>query len=118
MDNTSQVDMIFIDFRKAFDTVPHCRLLNKLSHYGIQGTIYDWISVVVNGHDPNFVQVQSGAPQGTVLGPLMLLLYINDIKCGISSHLKLFADDCILYRTINSQQDQLLLQHDLNLIIK
>ena len=56
--------------------------------------------------------------QGTVLGPLMFLLYINDIKCGISSLLKLFADDCILYRTINSHQDQLLLQHDLNLIIK
>ena len=64
--------------------------------------------VVVNGYDSNFVQVQSGVPQGTVLGPLMFLLYINDIKCGISSHLKLFADDCILYRTINSQQDQLL----------
>ena len=48
----------------------------------------------------------------------MFLLYINDIKCGISSHLKLFADDCILYRTINSQQDQLLLQHDLNIILK
>ena len=83
MDNTSQVDMIFIDFRKAFDTVPHCRLLNKLSHYGIQGTTYDWIKiwltqrtqrVVVNGHDSNFVQVQSGVPQGTVLGPLMFLL--------------------------------------------
>ena len=56
--------------------------------------------------------------QGTVLGPLMFLLYINDIKCGISSHLKLFSDDCILYQTINSQQDQLLLQHILNIILK
>ena len=45
MDNTSQVDMIFIDFRKVFDTVPHCRLLNKLSHYGIQGKTYDWIKI-------------------------------------------------------------------------
>ena len=72
----------------------------------------------MNGHDSNFVQVQSGAPQGTVLGPLMFLLYISDIKCGISSHLKLLVDDCILYRTINSQQDQLLLHHALNLIIK
>ena len=57
-------------------------------------------------------------PQGTVLGPLMFLLYINDIKCGTSSHLKLFADDCVLNRTINSQQDHLLLQHDLNIILK
>lgn len=127
MNNTLQVDVIFIDFRKAFDTVPHCRLLNKLSHYGIQGLTYDWINnwltqrtqcVVVNGHNSNFVQVQSGVPQGTVLGPLMFLLYINDIKYGISSHLKLFADDCILYRTINNQQDHLLLQHDLNLIVE
>ena len=45
MDNTSQGDMIFIDFRKAFDTIPHCRLLNKPSHYGIQGITYDWIKI-------------------------------------------------------------------------
>ena len=76
---------------------------------------YDWIKiwltqrtqrVVVNGHNLNLVQVQLGVPQGTILGPLMFLLYINDIKYGILSHLKLFADDCILYRTINNQQDQ------------
>ena len=119
MDNISQVDMIFIDFRKASDTVPHCRLLNKLSHYGIQGTIYDWIKiwltqrtqrVVVNGHDSNFVQVQSGVPQGTVLGPLMFCSTL--MTSSVASH------PIILYRTINSQQDQLLLQHDLNLTIK
>ena len=83
MDHTSQVDIILIDFRKAFDTVPHCRLLNKLSHYGIQGKVHDWIKVwltrrvqrvVINGYDSNFVQVQSGVPQGTVLGPWMFLL--------------------------------------------
>ena len=127
MDRTSQVDIIFIDFRKAFDTVPHCRLLNKLFHYGIQGKIYNWIKiwlsqrlqrVVINGYDSNFVKVQSGVPQGTVLGPLMFLLYINDINLGITSQLRLFADDCILYRVISNQQDQLLLQHDLNLIVK
>ena len=75
MDNTSQVDMIFIGFRKAFDTVLHCRLLNKLSHYGIQCITYDWIKiwltqrtqrVVVNGHKSNLMQVRSGVPQGTV----------------------------------------------------
>jgi len=127
MDNTSQVDIIFIDFRKAFDTVPHCRLLNKLYHYGIQGKTHDWIKlwltqriqrVVINGHDSNFTKVKSGVPQGTVLGPLMFLLYINDINLGISSHLRPFADDCILYRVINNEQDKLLLQHDLNLIVK
>ena len=72
--------------------------------------------VVVNGHNSNLVQVESGVPQGTVFGPLMFSLhvYINDIKYRISSHLKLFANDCVLYQTINNQQDQLLLQHDLN----
>ena len=71
MDNTSQVDMILIDFRKLFDTVPHCRLLNKFSYYEIQGITYDWIKicltqqtqrVVVNGS--YLVQAQSGVPPG------------------------------------------------------
>ena len=94
---------------------------------GFKVITHEWIKiwltqrtqrVVVNGHNSNLMQVQSGVPQGTVLGPLMFLLYINDINYGISSHLKNFADDCILYWTINNQQDQLLLWHDLNLIVK
>ena len=66
----------------------------------------------------SFAEVQSGVPQGTVLGPLIFLLYINDINSGVSSKLRLFADDCILYRTIISQDDNLHLQSDLDLIIK
>jgi len=127
MDSSHQVDIIFIDFRKAFDTVPHHRLLNKLSHYGIQGRTHNWLRVwltqriqrvVINGYESDFVKVQSGVPQGTVLGPLMFLLYINDINLNITSQLRLFADDCILYRIINSQHDHLELQNDLNLIVK
>jgi len=60
------------------------------------------------------VQVLSGVPQGTVLGPLMFLLYINDITQGINSPLRLFADDCLLYRVINSMEDTVRLQEDLN----
>ena len=60
------------------------------------------------------VIVQSGVPQGTVLGPLMFLLYINDIADGLSSPLRLFADDCLLYRTINSEEDAIQLQNDLD----
>ena len=71
----------------------------------------------VNGHDSNFTQVKSGVPQGTVLGPLMSLLYVNGIDYDISSQLQLFADDCILHRVINNEQDKLL-QHDLNLIVR
>ena len=127
MDHSHQVDVIFIDFQKAFDKVPHHRLLNKLYHYGIRGKIHEWIStwltqrtqrVVINGYESSFAQVQSGVPQGTVLGPLMFLLYINDINCGISSKLRLFADDCILYRSINDQNDHFHLQTDLDLIVK
>ena len=127
MDHSHQVDVIFIDFQKAFDKVPHQRLLTKLCYYGIQGKIHEWLSiwltkciqrVVINGHESSFAEVQSGVPQGTVLGPLIFLLYINDINSGVSSKLRLFADDCILYRTIISQDDNLCLQSDLDLIIK
>ena len=65
-----------------------------------------------------WVRVKSGVPQGTVLGPLLFLIYINDIGTNISSTLRLFADDCLLYRVINSPQDAELLQQDLNLIIE
>ena len=96
-----------LDFCKTFDTVAHNRLLNKLKFYGIQGTIYDWLSiwlmqrtqrVVLDGFSSNYVKVESGVPQGTVLGPIMFLLYVNDTNVGISSSLRLFADGCVLYR--------------------
>ena len=75
--------------------------------------------VVINSHECSFAEVQqSGVPQETVLGSLLLLLYIDDINSGVSSKLRLFADDCILYHTINSPNDNLNLQSDLDLIIK
>ena len=127
MDHHLSVDLIFIDFRKAFDTVPHQRLLKKLHHYGIQENVYNWIStwltkrtqrVVIKGHSSTYVHVDSGVPQGTVHGPLMFLLYINDITSNISSCIRLFADDCVLYRVIQSEQDHHHLQQDLNYIIQ
>ena len=104
----------------------HNCLLNKLKYYGIQGKIYEWLytwltqrtqCVVLDGFASNYVKVESGVPQGTVLGPIMFLLYINDISVGISSSLRLFADDCVLYRIIESDQDQHYLQSDLDLIL-
>ena len=80
MDHSHQVNVIFIDFQKAFDKVPHQRLLTKLCYYDIQVKIHEWLSiwltkraqrVVINGHESSFAEVQSGLPQGTVLGPLM-----------------------------------------------
>ena len=123
MNNHKQVDLLFLDFSKAFDTVPHMRLLNKLSFYGIQGPILQWIrswlthrkqKVVVDGESSSATIVKSGVPQGTVLGPLMFLAYINDINESISSSIRLFADDCVVYSTISTPCDAEQLQDDLN----
>ena len=125
MDHKLQTDFILLDFQKAFDTVPHQRLLSKLSSYGIQNETYSWINswltrrkqrVIVNGSASAWTPVKSGVPQGTVLGPLMFLIYINDIGDRVSSNLWLFADDCILYRTVTSLEDSKQLQCDLDSI--
>ena len=116
-------DVAIFDFSKAFDSVPHQRLLVKLQSYGIRGNILAWISsflanreqrVVVNGSQLSWLPVTSGVPQGTVLGPLLFLLYINDITADMKSDIRLFADDCIPYRTISSGHDQTILQEDIN----
>ena len=115
--------MIILDFSKAFDKVPHQRLRTKLSYYGIRGSNQKWIAsflsgrvqrVVVDGEKSSFCDVLSGVPQGTVLGPILLLLYINDIPDGIISQIRLFADDCLLYRPVSSIADQDKLQQDLD----
>ena len=105
LDCHHQVDLLMLDFSKAFDTVPHQHLLKKLKYYGINGKLYYWLStwltkrsqrVVVDGYESKYARVISGVPQGTVLGPVMFLLYINNINNNISSSLRLFADDCII----------------------
>ena len=125
MDEKKQVDLIFLDFCKAFDKVPHRWLLNKLKHYGIIGNSVKWIEqwltkrnqqVTLENHVSNKLPVKSGVPQGTVLGPLMFLLYINDIDENISSTVRLFADDCVMYRIIDSLEDSLCLQRDFSTI--
>ena len=123
MDKKKQVDLIFLDFCIAFDKV---RLLNKLKHYGITGNLVKWIEqwltkrnqqVTLENHVSSKLPVKSGVPQGTVLGPLMFLLYINDIDENISSTVRLFADDCVMYRIIDSLEDSLCLQRDLSTIL-
>ena len=125
IENNKQIDIAIFDFTKAFDTVPHERLKSKLHHYGIRGRLLHWIStflccrkqrVVLNGSHSDWDRVESGVPQGTVLGPLLFLLYINDIGDKVSSEIRLFADDCIVYRPINNEVDSIELQKDIKLL--
>ena len=123
LNNGKQVDMAVLDFSKAFDKVPHIRLLDKLRYYGIGGKINNWIRnflacrkqrVVVDGVSSSQANVLSGVPQGSVLGPTLFLVYINDITDGITSKMRLFADDCIVYQEISTAQDQQSLLVDLD----
>ena len=108
---------------KAVDRVPHQKLLYKLSHYGIQGSLLSWIQVfltkrtqrvALEGVSSNQCFVTSGVSQGTVLGPLLFLIYINDLPLCISPTMRLFADDCFLYCRINSPVDCQNIQKDLD----
>ncbi len=95
---------MILNFSKAFDTVPHNKLLSKLSHYGIHDNIHQLIScflkdqrqqVVVDGAVSDSVQVESGVQQGTVMGPtLLFLIYINDLPHNVTSEVRLFVNDC------------------------
>ena len=121
-ENGIQTDVAILDFSKAFDTVPHQKLLHKLSCYGVKGSLHSWIKsflchrqmkVLVNGESSQETEVLSGVPQGTVLGPLLFLVHINDLPDSVQSSVRLFADDCLLYRQIRSNKDQEILQNDL-----
>ena len=96
------VDSIYLDFQKAFDTVPHKRLIGKLESYGIGGNLLSWIisfltdrtqEVIVNGITSSTQPVLSGIPQGSVLGPLLFVIYINDLPDNLKSPSLMFAVD-------------------------
>jgi hypothetical protein len=111
-----------MDFSKAFDKVAHNGLLLKLDRVGIQGKTRTWIKtflshrrqqVVVEGKSSPPESVTSGVPQGSVLGPILFLVYINDLPTSVKSEMRLFADDTIIYRQIKTQDDCDALQRDL-----
>ena len=105
MSKGKQTDAAILDFSKAFDVVPHKRLLHKLDFYGIQGSTLFWISsflsnqmqqVVVDGEFSDIAPVTSGVPQGSVLGPILFLVFINNMPECVNSQCRLFADDSII----------------------
>ena len=118
-----QTDVLVLDLAKAFDRVNHSLLIHKLRHYGVQGALNQWIAdflrdrrqaVVVDGVRSNSVSVQSGVPQGSVLGPCLFLVYINDLPDLLTAHARLFADDTAAYDVVTSPDDQAHLQRNLD----
>ena len=123
LNNRGLIHAIFLDFSKAFDKVAHKKLCHKLSLYGIRGQTLGWIKdflsnrtqkVLVNGEISDPVDVISGVPQGTVLGPLLFLCYINDLPSVVKSKIRMYADDTLIYNTINNINDCFQLQRDIS----
>ena len=126
VDLNNDVDVIYLDFQKAFDKVPLNRLMLKISSLGVQGRCSDWIRawlsnrlqrVVINGNMSSWMSVSSGVPQGSVLGPLLFLIFINDIDNGLNSEILKFADDTKLFRKVNNSGDSVALQSDLDKLV-
>ena len=120
-------DVIYLDFKKAFDSVPHIRLLQKLKAYGVEGDLLNWIQhflmgrkqrVSVNGILSDWVIVLSGIPQGSVLGPILFVIFINDLPDMVKSTAKIFADDTKIFNRILNRDDHQQLQANLNYLVK
>lgn len=123
LDNGDQVDAIYTDYSKAFDRIDHILLLKKLLAIGIRGDLFRWFSsyvenrsqaVVLNGYKSNWTNIPSGVPQGSLLAPLLFIIFVFDISnCFKNSQFLLFADDMKIFRTVNDAIDSALLQDDL-----
>lgn len=118
---------VFFDYQKAFDSVPHQRLLSKLDTFGLKGNIKNWIRsyltdrkqrVCINGSNSEWSNVSSGVPQGSVLGPLLFVLYINDLPMVTDCVVKLFADDTKLYGPAKTIEDCQKIQNDIDRMVE
>ena len=127
MDNNKAVDIVYLDIQKAFDKVPHERLMLKVIAHGIQGDAARWIrnwlagrrqQVYINQSYSNWAPVTSGVPQGSVLGPLLFLIYINDLDINIVSKMSKFADDTKLCHRARNPDDVMELQEDINKLVE
>ena len=123
LDSGTPIDIAYMDFKKAFDSVPHERLLFKLSKYGISGNLLSWIKdflscrtqyVKINDSKSACNNITSGVPQGSVLGPMLFIYFINDLPeiCTVTT--KIFADDTKAYTQIKSEEDHINLQNTID----
>ncbi|CAM1307444.1 Uncharacterised protein r2_g1733 [Pycnogonum litorale] len=122
LDSGSSVHVIYMDFQKAFDSVPHRRLILKLEAHGIKQQVLQWITAFLSNRKQQVVlkdthsqeaDVTSGIPQGSVLGPALFVLYINDLPENITNKVKMFADDTKLYGKSDTAEDTNSIQEDL-----
>ena len=117
------VDVIYLDLRKAFDTVPHKKLMVKIRAHGIRGSVANWIEewlkerkhrVVLNGYESSWINVKSSVVQGSVLGPMCFNIFMNDMEKGLTSYVSKFADDTKVVHRIRHEEDSKNLQADLD----
>ena len=127
VDDESPVDVVYLDFQKAFDKVPHKRLILKLKSHGMVNNIINWIEqwltdrrqrVVVDEEVSSWKSVLSGVPQGSVLGPILFLVYINDLEEGVTGKILKFADDTNLFTKTKKIGDKFFLQDDIDKLVK
>ena len=127
VDEGSPVDVIFLDFQEAFDKVPHQRLILKLKSHGMGNSVINWIErwltdrrqrVVVDGEFSSWKSVLSGVPQGSVLGPILFLVYIHDLEDGVTGSILQFADDTKLFRKTKEIGDKQNLQDDIDKLVR
>ena len=127
IDNYLPTDAVYMDFKKAFDTVPHVRLIRKLEGYGIRGNILNWIKsfldnrkqfVKINNSSSSQLSITSGVPQGSVLEPTLFIYFINDLPNVTNLNTKIFADDTKVYNSVTNDEDRAKLQEAIDNMYK
>ena len=123
LDKKKDIRIVFCDISKAFDRVWHKGLLYKLENIGIRGPLLQWFKnylsnrqqrVIINGNESSWGDILAGVPQGSVLGPLLFLVYINDICTDINSEIRLFADDTTIFIFVdNPEESAVIINNDL-----